>query len=386
MTTPEDLTTNSKSESAQRGMADANQDAKTSVSGVSKEQRNEEPVGQVNEPTRFSRLLNPTLSKISRLIELAVVAGSLLSIALFVLSFLGRYSFIAELFGNFRFQIMLMLIAFAVAAACFGKKKLSAIAALGAAWSLVGILSIFVPSSNPPPGPTSLRLMSFNVLASNFSSIDVVDQIREVDPDVLVVLEYARNWHMILDCLNDEYPHAIRIPRWHGFGVAVFSKYPLSETTVHQLTENTTDNPMVVTNVNFGDQKIRLAAIHVVSPTSKFRMQVRNEQFLEAAELMTESDVPTVIMGDFNCVPWSSYLREFAQTTGYRETRQGFGIQMTWPNHRKWMGIPIDHAFVSDDIHVHDRIRCEPTSSDHRAIYLEVSTARKKDVSASSTE
>jgi len=337
------------------------------------------PIDSTNrDPSAISRVFSKIARGLRWLTKLGLLSGCWLAIGLFLFSFFGRYFFVAELISNFRLQLMFMLGASAIIAMGLSHRMVAGVATVGAVLCLGSMLSFYLPSENPPAGNQKLKLMSYNVLASNFNSKNVVDQIRESDPDVLTVLEYARNWHFALDVLKEKYPYQIRVPRWHGFGVAVFSKYPLSNTKVIQLTKKATDNPFVMTEIELDGQPIRIAAIHVVSPVTSNRMDVRNAQFLEAADLLSADDIPTVVMGDYNCAPWSPYLKDFAKTTGYRETRQSFGPQTTWPAERWWMRIPIDHAYVSDEIHVHKRYSGEAASSDHLPIFLEISIAAEK--------
>ncbi len=138
------------------------------------------------------------------------------------------------------------------------------------------------------------------------------------------------------------------------------------------------DGPMLVTRVTVGDQKIRLVGVHLLSPTSVTRLEFRNEQMKEAAEYLKASDEPTIVMGDFNCTPWSPFLSDFLEATGYRDSRQGFGFQATWHKDLGLFKIPIDHALVSDQVHVHDRFVGQPGGSDHLPIVFTVSVGQRR--------
>jgi endonuclease/exonuclease/phosphatase (EEP) superfamily protein YafD len=306
-----------------------------------------------------------------------VVAMAVIPVGLFYFSLLGRYSVLAELVCNFRCQIMFMLIPFAILL-MGGRRNWFSFFVFGTlVWSMIGIVWVYLPAGNPPPGPRPIRVMSHNVLGHNQNFVAVVQQIQEVDPDVFVAIEFSRNWTQAMDLLNEEYPYQIREARWHGFGIGLFSKYPIDEQRVYQLSRKMTDNPFILATINFGDQKIRIAGLHTISPVNRFRMDLRNDQFRQAAKILAKEDVPTMVMGDFNCAPWSPFLTDFARTTNYRDSRQGFGYHASWPNEKYWPAqIPIDHAFVSNEIHVHSRLIGRQCGSDHRPIVLEISTAK----------
>ena len=202
------------------------------------------------------RLYPGTGSVLSKL----TVALAVLTLGLFVFSLLGRYFFFAELIGNFRCQILFLLVPTALLTLGMRHWWLGAGLLVAVAWCMIGVVWIYLPMPQPTPGANRLKVMSFNVLAGNSDYESVNRLIRETDPDVIAFLEYADNWHSELESLSDQYPHRIRHPRWHGFGIAMYSKYPLTDLEMLQLTEDKTDIPFLVANVSFGNQTLRLAA------------------------------------------------------------------------------------------------------------------------------
>ena len=79
---------------------------------------------------------------------------------------------------------------------------------------------------------------------------------------------------------------------------------------------------------------------------------------------------PLVLIGDFNCTPWSPAFRKLVSYSGLRDSRRGLGVQPTWPSPFGPFGIPIDHALVSKDLHVIDRSVGPQVGSDHRGIVV----------------
>ena len=280
----------------------------------------------------------------------------------------------AELLSNFRAQILVALVILTAGAICF-QRWIGFLLVIATIWCSTGVLSVYLQIEQPPPGDNKIRIMSHNVLTGNRSYAAVKKQFAEIDPDVLVVVEYDHQWHLELQSLIDDgtYPHSVRAPRWHGFGIAIFSKLPLTNKQTFQLTPDITDAPMVMADLLIGQQNFRVAGLHAFSPTTTQRMSLRNQQIAEAVEILNKSKTPTMVMGDFNCVPWSPFLDDF-QNAGYRDSRSGFGYQGTWCARYRWPAlIPIDHAFVSPTVHVHDRFVGDNAGSDHYPIIIEVS-------------
>lgn len=295
-------------------------------------------------------------------------------VGLLLFSFLGRYSFFAELVSNFRFHLLIAILLVAATIAYLGGYRWAVGLILVTLLASSTVFCNFLPRDREAEGMTKMSVMSFNILGLNQRQDAVLDVISKSQPDVLVVIEYTSDWVEVFEALHTDYPYRIEQPRWHGFGIALFSKFPFSDPTVHRLASSHTDSPMVVASLEVGDDvPLRVAAAHLLAPMGYTRMSIRNQQIREVKQWLPVDSQPTVLVGDFNCVPWSPFLNELMNATGLRDSRRGFGYQGSWPSDFWPMRIPIDHAFVSDNISVLDRkLIKDPTGSDHFPLLLEL--------------
>ena len=319
---------------------------------------------------------SPRLSILAIISRMLLYSIALTPILLFLASLLGRYFLICELICNFRAYILITLVISSPVLLLLRRKWLNAVWLGATLWAMMGTVSVFLPTAQSTiqlEDAQTVKIMSFNVLGHNPNHADAISEIKRHDPDVLVVLEYANRWEPALERLHTSYPHRLEQPRWHGFGIAIFSKLPLDEQTILQLSERRTDNPFAVATVRVGDRQLRIAGTHLLSPMNSERLGIRNQQMREIGEFLALAKVPTILVGDFNCVPWSAFLSDFLHQTGYRDSRQGFGYDGTWHAKRSFLRIPIDHAFVSRQVHVFSRTVGGSTGSDHFPIVLEVS-------------
>ena len=80
------------------------------------------------------------------------------------------------------------------------------------------------------------------------------------------------------------------------------------------------------------------------------------------------------MIGDFNLTPFSPYFRAFADASGLRPVRAGFWPKSTWPGMlaSAWLGIPIDHAFIADDLKVVSHEIGPHLGSDHLPVLITV--------------
>ena len=140
-----------------------------------------------------------------------------------------------------------------------------------------------------------------------------------------------------------------------------------------QITRDLTDNPFISVDIEVDGRPLRLAGLHLLSPMHRARLKVRNRQLAEIAKILVQRDVPTIVMGDFNCTPWSPFLSDFMKRVNLRDSRNGFGYHASWNASRPLLSIPIDHALVSPEVHVHSRKLGDFAGSDHLPVVFEVS-------------
>jgi endonuclease/exonuclease/phosphatase (EEP) superfamily protein YafD len=300
----------------------------------------------------------------------------LVPILLLVASLLGQQFWVCELICNFRAYILGALLFTGPLLFLLKRKLLSVAWVFATFWAMIGTASIYLPASQPTApteGAQTVKLMSFNVLGDNPHHDEVIAEITKHDPDILVVVEYANLWHEALQRLNATYPHRHEQPRWHGFGVAIFSKLPIVDKEVMHTAGSRYDFPLVLATVRIGDRELRIAGAHLLSPRDPNRLRIRNLQMQEIGQYLSADNLPTVVVGDFNCVPWSPFLSDFLNRTGYRDSRQGFGYHATWHAKRPLFRVPIDHAFVSPEIYVHNRKVGQYAGSDHYPVIVELS-------------
>ena len=97
------------------------------------------------------------------------------------------------------------------------------------------------------------------------------------------------------------------------------------------------------------------------------------------ADLIRRQDGPTMLMGDLNTTPWAPTFRDFLDSSGMRDSRGGFGLQVTWPTYLPPLLIPIDHALVSPDISVRHFEVGPSVGSDHYPLLLDFTLGTVQD-------
>lgn len=305
--------------------------------------------------------------------NLLIVVG-LLPVAVYLFSLLGSQYFLAELVVNFRLQLLAALIPFSVLTLALRRWWSAAFFACVTIACAIPVAGIWLGWHQPPAGQPTWRLMSFNVLASNTQYEAVIEEIRRHDPDVLVVLELSEAWATALEALSGEYAWSVVEPRWHGYGIGVYSRRPIVESTIRQLTPTGTDNPAIDARIDLGGVPVQVFAAHFSSPGIQLRLRLRNEQMHEVIEFI-DREGPALLAGDLNCTPYSRQFGRLLADSRLRDSRQGFGYHGSFPAEPWLVRIPIDHVLVSSRIHVSDRRLGEACGSDHLPVISDFSVS-----------
>jgi endonuclease/exonuclease/phosphatase (EEP) superfamily protein YafD len=287
---------------------------------------------------------------IDRLIMIGVVGTAFA----FVLGELGRYNWQLELLSHFAVQYAFVLI---VAGAYFLVRGrglwfvITALALLMPGWRLAA----YLPMGDAPTHATSathrLRVMTINVRAGNARYDDVRAEIERLDPDIVFLPESTDLWAAALAPLRARYAYVIDGKSASVFSLFLFSRLPLSDASIIRLPQSGGFPAVVARVCSEGADNdmacIRLIGIHPPPPMTAALAAGRDATLNAVSTLVAGSDADrTILLGDFNCTPWSPVFRDLVTATGLRSTAAGGGLTPTWFSRRLPLGLMIDHVLV----------------------------------------
>lgn len=112
----------------------------------------------------------------------------------------------------------------------------------------------------------TLVVCSANLLGTSESDIELLEQIRAVGPDVVLLQEVQRE-HMerLSEALGEEYA-AVAEPREHLFGEAVFSRLPISREARVVYPPGGLDTPQIVAWVEWEGRELCVVDVHLLAP------------------------------------------------------------------------------------------------------------------------
>lgn len=231
---------------------------------------------------------------------------------------------------------------------------------------------ILVHTQVPALAPTThleygLRVAHFNVLQPNRQRSEVIDAIRATNAELVSVQEVDEAWAAaLIDDLGRTNPFHHVVPRSDCYGIALFSRRPFQQVT----TVEVQGTPFIEAVVPAGEQRVRLLVVHATSPTSLRHHQRRNAQLRELSMLLTDSPLPTVLVGDLNTVHWDEAFRALCVGSGSRPVVPP--SSRTWPAMGPFALIPLDHVLLSPGMGYSALALCDIPGSDHRGLVADI--------------
>jgi endonuclease/exonuclease/phosphatase (EEP) superfamily protein YafD len=305
-----------------------------------------------------------------------------------IFGFLGQYWWVFDLVSHFRLQYFIVLVVLVV---FFVKEKKWKSTGVGLFFGVANFILISpyigTINSDTEEGQPKIRILSMNLSHTNSSYKKAILLIRKTQPSVLVLQELSNSWENGLGEALVQFPYSVKIPENTMDGVDTMLPnflIPKEKLFIGLYSHLSFERIMIDRPDDFPVSYIRgsfkfkeniftLFGVHLTSPVGKYRTDLRNKQLASLAEEIQKNNQPTVVVGDFNITPWSSYFEKFIQKTRLRDTRKGIGVYPTWLAQFPPLAIPIDHGLTSNGIKFGSFSLGSSFGSDHLPIILDFS-------------
>jgi len=228
-------------------------------------------------------------------------------------------------------------------------------------------ISPYLESKSPDLTQTpNISILASNFLYKNTEFGEFSELIDKEDPDIFIIHEASTLWQKDPKSQYQDYPYQEGTEERGIHGIFLASKIPgtyreipLGSHTGLEFQPETYD--------------FKILAVHPEAPITAAYAEERNAQFADITTYTQNSSTPVIIIGDFNCTPFSPHFQDLLATTLLRDARLGFGFIPTWHAHNPLFRIPIDHALVSPEIDVLDFRTTQKITSDHWPILAKIS-------------
>jgi endonuclease/exonuclease/phosphatase (EEP) superfamily protein YafD len=305
-----------------------------------------------------------------------------------IFGFLGQYWWVFDLVSHFRPQYFIVLVVLVV---FFVKEKKWKSMGVGLFFGVANFILISpyigTINSDTEEGQPKIRILSMNLSHTNSSYKKAILLIRKTQPSVLVLQELSNSWENGLGEALVQFPYSVKIPENTMDGVdSMLPNFLIPKEKLfiglyshlsfeRIMIDRPDDFPVsyIRGSFKFKENIFTLFGVHLTSPVGKYRTDLRNKQLASLAEEIQKNNQPTVVVGDFNITPWSSYFEKFIQKTRLRDTRKGIGVYPTWLAQFPPLAIPIDHGLTSNGIKFGSFSLGSSFGSDHLPIILDFS-------------
>ena len=214
-----------------------------------------------------------------------------------------------------------------------------------------------------------------NVWIKNRRTDELLTIITDKDPTFILAMEVNDWWVKQLNVLRKNYPYSLTFPTDNAYGMALYSKLPLTNPQIRFLNHDKV--PSFTMNITLPDSRVfQLYTLHPVAPapSSRYPTNIGGKEvaLLKAARLIARQSMPTVVAGDFNDVGWSHNTTQFAAMSGLNDIRYGRGMYNTFDAQSLFMRWPLDYVFVSKQFKVLAIERLPKFGSDHFPYYVQL--------------
>jgi endonuclease/exonuclease/phosphatase (EEP) superfamily protein YafD len=275
------------------------------------------------------------------------------------------------------FTPYLLLVPFIVApVAVIGRSHgLGLTAALQAVGSLVLLAPVVLHGSPPlvPKDAARLTVTHANLLFANVDrSVAAAEVVISTDADVLVLSEYTPQHERSLEAAGGErYPFRVSRPLDGTEGIALWSRYPLSDISVEPLDHRLA----IIATADVNGTPVRIVAVHPIPPFSDNGLRYWESSMRAIGDAAARPGPPTMIVGDFNASRWHPPFRHLLGR-GWTDAHEalGSGFSTSWPADGDVVPtfVRLDHALLGDGIIPVSIRDVDVPGSDHRGFTVSV--------------
>ncbi len=216
-----------------------------------------------------------------------------------------------------------------------------------------------------------LKIFTANVLQTNRAYDRMLAQVRQMDPDLVFLVETDPGWAEGMKALEADYPHQLRKPLDNTYGLLFYSRLPLRNARV--LYRADPEVPSVLTEVQLPNGVwIKAYGLHPKPPVpgESMRSTAKDKELMKVAFEVEQDPQPCIVMGDLNDVAWSFVTSLFRKISGLLDPRRGRGFYSTFSANHKLMRFPLDYIFCSRQFGLVRMQRMPHNGSDHFAMFI----------------
>lgn len=295
------------------------------------------------------------------------LTGAILGIAI---GYFGHLHPAIDTFSHFRLHLAVGLLVLCALLFALRLRMLAIASLVAGAVGIWGALSGLPISAKtlPPTNNRSIhQMVHFNLFWLNNRKDYVINRIMEIDPLFISLTETSQRWQSSLKRLDERWPHKAHCSEFSTLGgVMLFSKLPMDNSNDFCGDYGSFMKTSVILDNN---TRIDLGVVHPRWPWPASGPR----QYASFIPTLNGLGDDALIAGDFNAVPWSFALRNFAENGRLNIVT---GIGPTWffrefaGSVARIIGLPIDHVMHKGKVRVLSAKSLDSWGSDHLPVLV----------------
>ena len=215
-----------------------------------------------------------------------------------------------------------------------------------------------------------VKLFTANVYQDNTKYHKMIEQIRQCDPDVIMLLETDKLWEKEMDVLIKDYRHCLKAPLANTYGVLFYSRLQITEGAIKYLVDKEIPSIEATLKLPSG-QLVKTWGLHPKPPVpgEDSRSTAKDKEIMKIAFKVKKETLPVIVMGDLNDVAWSHVTELFRKTSGLLDPRRGRGFYSTFSANIWFLRFPLDYVFCSAHFGLINMKKLDHNGSDHFAMF-----------------
>lgn len=232
-----------------------------------------------------------------------------------------------------------------------------------------------VLNSSTESSPNTISIYTSNVYQKNKKKDLLIADFKKRDPDILLFLETDKEWQDHIEKnLGETYQYKIEAPLSNTYGMLLYSKKKLLNPEIKFLVDDSIPSFHAKILLTPTDT-IQLYTLHPTPPMPQHNPSSsdRDAEMMKIANMSRESNLPVLVIGDFNDVAWSATTSLFENVGELLDVRKGRGFYNTFSANSIVFRWPLDHIFVSSEFRVVQVTLGNDINSDHFPTFTRLS-------------
>lgn len=193
---------------------------------------------------------------------------------------------------------------------------------------------------------SNIKVAHFNVSGFSESYEEAIDILLKTEADIISVQEVTPDWNRVLiDNLRDSFPYLNSLVRFDLFGQIILSKFHVNkvDTIYHR------DLPYLKLIMQVDNREVCLISSHALPPLDRSSYDRLKDQLFKLAPHVQRSEIPVIVVGDFNLTAWSREIRDFKTAANLKDSRRGV-LPTTFKGAISEFEVPLEHIFFTDEM------------------------------------